>query len=161
MSPRRKDDMMDDINYGINYYGDSVLPAPGEHDLRYLVMEAVSRLPADVREWLLEDTNHVFLGGYGQSAEYIELAVHPSDFEGGFARIQFIYLSEQLATEPRDQVLWTVAHEIAHSRIAHTAGGYDAECEADNLVQACGFAELPDRGEERKTYPKSAWRAAD
>lgn len=73
MGPRRKDDMKDGINYGINYYGDSVLLTPGEHDLRSLVVEAVSRLPADVREWLLEDTNHVFLGGYGQHAEYMDI----------------------------------------------------------------------------------------
>ena len=151
---------MDSTDYGVRYYGDSVLPAPGEHDLRSLVVEAVSRLPADVREWLLEDTAHVFLGGSGQSAEYIELAVHPSEFEGGFARVRLIYLSERLATEPRDQVLWTVAHEIAHSRLAHAAGGHDAECEADDLVRAWGFAEPPDRGEERKKYPKSARRVA-
>lgn len=141
---------------GINYYGDAVLPNPGEHDLRSLVVVAVSRLPADVCEWLLEDTNHVFLGGYGQDAEYIEIAVHPSEFDGGFARVRLIYLSERLATEPRDQVLWTVAHEIAHSRLAHTAGGYGAECEADDLVRAWGFAEPPGRGQEREEYPRSA-----
>lgn len=146
---------MDGINYGINYYGDSVLPNPGEHDLRSLVVDAVSRLPAGVREWLLEGTNHVFLGGYGQHAEYIEIAVHPSEFEGGFARVRLIYLSERLATEPRDQVLWTVAHEIAHSRLAHTAGGYDAECDADDLVRAWDFSEPPDRGREREKYRRS------
>ncbi len=147
---------MDGTDYGVNYHGDSVLPAPGEHDLRSLVVEAVSRLPADVREWLLEDTNHVFLGGYGQDAEYIELALHPSEFVDGFARLRFIYLSERLATEHRDTVLWTVAHEIAHSRLNHAAGGSDAEAEADDLVRAWGFAEPPGRSKEREKYPRSA-----
>lgn len=119
-------------------------------------MEAVSRLPADVREWLLDDTTHIFLGGYGQDAECMEIAVHPSEFAGGFARVRLIYLSERLAARPRDEVLWTVAHEIAHSRLAHAAGGYDAEVEADDLVRAWGFAESPGRGGEREKYPKSA-----
>lgn len=145
-----------EADYGVRYYGDAVLPTAGEHDLRSLVVEAVSRLPADVREWLLEDTTHVFLGGSGQDGEYIEIAVHPSEFVDGFAKLRVIYLSERLAAYPRDEVLWTVAHEVAHSRLDHAGGGYDVEVDADDLVRAWGFAEPPDRGEEREKYPTSA-----
>jgi hypothetical protein len=145
----------DEVSYGVRNYGDSIIPDPGEHDLRALVGEAVARLPADVREWLLEDTTHVFIGGSGQDGEYIELAVHPSEFVDGFARLRVIFLSERLASRPRDEVLWTVAHEIAHSRLGHARAGHDDEVEADELVRARGFAEPADRSEERSKYPRA------
>ena len=73
---------MNEIHNLIRYYGDSVVPNPGEHDIRALVEETMGRLPADVREWLLEDASHVFLCGSGQDGEYIELAVHPFRVRG-------------------------------------------------------------------------------
>src|SRR5262249_1685607 len=47
---------------------------------RLLVAEVISRLPEGVRGWLLNDTRHVFICGYGQVAEYIDRYIPPESF---------------------------------------------------------------------------------
>src|SRR5262245_41729897 len=109
----------------VKYYGDTVHPRPGQHELRLLVAEAVCRLPEDVQEWVLYDTSHVFIGGYGHQGEFFELWVHPKEFKEGFAVLRVIFLSERLMDMPREDALWVIAHEIAHSWLKHEDGCYD------------------------------------
>jgi hypothetical protein len=136
----------------ICFRGDSIHPEDGQHDLRILVAEVVSRLPEDVQDWLLYDTDHVFIGGSGQGREFFELRRRPSEVKERVNNIRIIFLSEKLADMPKDEVLWTVAHEIAHSRLNHSTGGFGAEVKADRLVQKWGFKEPEGRAAERERY---------
>ena len=136
----------------VTFYGDSVAPRAEEHDLRVLVAEVVSRLPEVVREWLLDGTSHVFVGGHGQHGEFIDHLMHPREFEDGLVRIRIIFLSEQLLAVLKEEALWTIAHEIRHSRLDHGVAGYDAEVEADRLAAAWGFMEPKDRPQNREGY---------
>ena len=111
-----------------------------------------ARFPEDVRDWLLYDTDHVFIGGSGQGGEFSELRRHPSEMKDGLITIRIVFLSEQLADMPKDDALWTVAHQIAHSRLNHGTGGFDAEVEADRLAQEWGFKEPQGRAAERERY---------
>jgi hypothetical protein len=145
----------------ITFRGDSVEPADGHHELRLLVAEVVARLPRDVQDWLVGETNHVFIGGNGQLGEYFPHDLFPmvanertgETTEGSIywsIRLRVIFLSEQLASVPKSEALWTIAHEIAHSRLNHMRGGFDEELEADRLVQEWGFTEPKGRAAERK-----------
>ncbi len=136
----------------VTFYGDSVAPDAGQHDLRVLVAEVVSRLPDDVQDWLLDDTSHVFIGGHGQHGEFIDLLLHPQEFQDGLVRLRIIFLSEQLLAVPKEEALWTIAHEIAHSRLDHGLAGYEAEVEADRLVSEWGFTEPKERPKDREGY---------
>jgi hypothetical protein len=137
----------------ITYRGDSLEPAPGEHNLRALTAEVVSRLPDEVREWLLDETTHIFIGGHGQLGEYFDLYFQPEEASSGYLRVRVIFLSEQLMRLPRDEAQWTIAHEIAHSHLEHTGAGRTAECNADSLAESWGFTEPPGRGADRARYP--------
>jgi hypothetical protein len=53
---------------------------------------------------------------------------------------------------PEPEALWTIAHEIAHSRLDHGTGGIDAEIEADKLAGQWGFEEPPTRPDDLKGY---------
>ena len=136
----------------VHFRGDSIHPEVGQHDLRILFAEVVARLPEDVQDWLLYETDHVFIGGSGQGGEFFELRRRPSEMKDGFINIRIIFLSEQLAEKPKDEALWTVAHEIAHSRLNHDDGGFDVEVEADRLAQEWGFKEPEGRAAERERY---------
>lgn len=136
----------------VTFYGDTVAPEVGKHDLRVLVAEVVSRLPESVQEWLLEDTNHLFIGGHGQHGEFIDCLLHPLEFEDGLVRIRIVFLSEELLGATKEEALWTIAHEIAHSRLGHSLAGYEAEVQADRLVRGWGFAEPEDRPKNRERY---------
>ena len=136
----------------IHFRGDSIHPEGGQHELRILVAEVVARLPEDVQDWLLYQSDHVFIGGSGQGGEFFELHRHPSEMKDGFVTIRIVFLSEQLADMPKDDALWTIAHEIAHSRLNHGTGGFDAEVEADRLAQEWGFKEPEGRAAERERY---------
>jgi hypothetical protein len=56
------------------------------------------------------------------------------------------------AGKPKDKALWTIAHEIAHSRLNQGTGGFDAEVEADRLVEEWGFKEPEGRAAERERH---------
>ena len=136
----------------VTFYGDSVASEAGQHDLHGLVAEVVARLPDDVREWLLDESSHLFIGGHGQYGEFIDHLLHPKEFEDGLVRLRIIFLSEQLLAAPKEEAFWTIAHEIAHSRLDHGRAGYDAEIEADRLVKDWGFQEPKDRPRDRERY---------
>lgn len=134
----------------LRYYGDSVVVPGHSHNLRALVAEAVSRLPKGVQDWLLDETTHLFLGGSGQDGEYMNIFVPPIEMKEGFANLRVIFLSERLMDFPKDDALWTIAHEIAHSRLDHKYGGYETELEVDRLVGEWGFVEPKERAEARE-----------
>jgi hypothetical protein len=139
----------------INFRGDAMIPADGRHDLRVMVAQVVSRLPEDVQDWLLYGTRHLFFGGSGQLGERFDLYVSPDASRGDsadVARLRMIFLSESLMDRPADEVLWTVAHEIAHSRLEHDRGGREAEAEADALAGAWGFVEPSGRAADREHH---------
>ena len=134
----------------VAYFGDSVSPGDN-HDLRALVAEVVARLPNDVQEWLLVETVHIFIGGYGQLGEHFEIRRPAQEIQEGLTVTRVIFLSEQLGHKPKDEVLWTIAHEIAHSRLDHFAtGDCKAEIAADRLAQAWGFVEPQYRAKQRE-----------
>ena len=133
---------LEEIFYEVRYYGDSVEPPDGHLDLRAAVTQTIHKLPDDIRDWLLFNERHVFIGGHGQLGEFFQL--------GGADRA--IFLSEKLMLHPIDEVHWTIAHEIAHSYRNHSMGGYDDECEADELANEWGFQEPKGRAADRKLY---------
>ena len=69
-------------------------------------------------------------------------------------RLRVIFLTERLMSADHGEGLWTVAHEIAHSRLNHCGGGhpYEDECAADELAKTWGFAEPPERGTQRERF---------
>lgn len=153
----------DEAWYRVAYYGDSCHPQDGEHDLHALVCEAVCRLPENVQDWLLDDTKHIFIGGSGQLGEAMHWLVdikNPTEVQDDrFAVVRVIFLSEQLLRMPKDEGLWTIAHEIAHSRLNYLGdehhrwgGGYEAEVKADALAEQWGFQAPPDAAARREKY---------
>lgn len=136
----------------LHYYGDSCEPRAGGNDLRALAAETVARLPENVQDWLLQETTHFFIGGSGQDGESFNIHVPVTEVKDGLVKLRVIYLSERLMNSQKDDALWTIAHEIAHSRLDHDTGGYDVEVEVDNLVQEWGFIEPKDRGVNREAY---------
>jgi hypothetical protein len=148
----------------IHYRGDSVVPSEGQHDLRLLAAETVRRLPRDVRDWFLHETWHVFIGGHGQTGEFIDLFISPDAPQverlDGKLRLRMIYLSERLMTAPRDDVLWAIAHEIAHSRLNLHITGQDDEVAADRLVREWGFTESAERAARREKHFRAAGKPA-
>lgn len=149
----------DEAWYRVAYYGDSCQPQEGEHDLHALVCEAVCRLPEDVQDWLLDDTSHFFVGGSGQCGEAMQWFIHPREPKDCFVIVRVIFLSEQLVRMTKDEGLWTVAHEIAHSRLNYLGdehhrwgGGYEAEVKADALAEQWGFPAPPDAAARREKY---------
>lgn len=136
----------------VNYHSDAVHPQHGQHELRLLVAETLCRLPEEAQDWLLYDLSHVFIGGYGHQGQFFEFWVHPKEFKEGFAVLRVIFLSEQLMNMRKDEALWTIAHEIAHSWLKHEDGSYDAELAADGLVEVWSFTKPPTRNAERERY---------
>jgi hypothetical protein len=71
-------------------------------------------------------------------------------------RCTVIFLSEKLMGEPKEDALWTVAREIAHSHLGHgvrgTRNGFEAESAADKLAAQWGFAEPADRAGVRESF---------
>lgn len=135
----------------ISFCGDSVVPEG--HDIRALAAEVVSQLPDDVQDWLLDETRHIFIAGSGQDGEFISLMIHPVETDDELVRVRIIFLSERLSGMAREEALWTIAHEIAHSRLNHhMLGGFEQEYDADALVKAWGFVEPPDRAAARERY---------
>jgi len=57
----------------ISFRGDAIIEEG--HSIKRLVAEVVSRLPSDVQDWLLEETDHVFIAGSGQQGEFISLTL--------------------------------------------------------------------------------------
>lgn len=141
-----------DVYSQLHYYGDSCLPSEPKHDLRALVAETVSRLPVNVQDWLLIETSHFFIGGSGQDGESFNIHLPAIEIKDDLVQLRVVYLSERLMDHPKDDVLWTIAHEIAHGRLDHDNGGYDVEVEVDRLVQEWGFIEPKDRHAERELY---------
>jgi hypothetical protein len=143
---------------GVDFIGEDVfsLHKDDKPEPRLLVAEVISRLPEDVREWLLSHTRHVFICGYGQAGEYIDRYIPPESYpektQDGFWLERVIFLSERLSRVEKDEAQWTIAHEIAHSRLDHGDGGFDAEKQADALVAEWGFPEPAVRDLERESY---------
>jgi hypothetical protein len=150
--------LVQDILNRIDFIGDDLfsLHEDNKPEPRILVAEVISRLPEDIREWLLSHTRHLFICGYGQAGEYIDRYIppecYPEKTQDGFLRERVIFLSEQLSRMDKDEALWTIAHEIAHSRLDHESGGFDSEKQADTLVGEWGFAEPPARDLERESH---------
>ncbi len=130
----------------VTYRGDLMQSAEGERDLRKVVAEVVCRLPEDVQDWLLSETVHVFIGGSGQMGEFMPLCLpHLPETDGDQVPwVRVVFLSEQLMRVPKEEALWTVAHEIAHSYLVRdftrgVVAGHSIEVEADALAGRWGF----------------------
>jgi hypothetical protein len=131
-------------------------PEEGEHDIKQLAIEVVNRLPKDVRDWLLVETRHIFICGSGQLGQFDEVLLPPPREEhGGLLVVRIIYLSEQLRKESKERAMFTIVHEIAHSRCGHQIGDgvteRDCEDQADALASSWGFA-IPDDRHDLSQY---------
>jgi Zn-dependent protease with chaperone function len=128
----------------LTFRGDACQADTNQNDLKECVAEVVSRIPDDVQDWLLYETEHAFIGGSGQLGEYFELFYRPHEQEHGLTKARIIFLSEQLMKMSREQALFTIAHEIAHSRLNHNKGSSSqAERDADTLAAVWGFLPPP------------------
>jgi hypothetical protein len=124
---------------------------PSLPSLESIIVETVARLPDDVYERLLhgEGPKLWFVGcGPGQLGQAIRrhFSFPPEDI---------ILLSNELCSMPMGEACWTVAHEIAHVILGHTAdhgagiktehkAEHDRrEGDADALVISWGFELLP------------------
>jgi hypothetical protein len=122
----------------ITYCGDALVPQAGQNDLRVLTVEAVHRLPRKVQDWLLLETDHVFIGGHGQWGEFITLGFPPREVDDGLVKVRVIFLSEQLMGVPAAEVLWTVAREVGNSWLDRRDSP-GAKGDVDRLVARWGF----------------------
>jgi hypothetical protein len=132
---------------------------PSLPSLESIIVETVARLPDDVYERLLhgEGPHLWFVGcGSGQLGQAIRrhpFRSRPRDVEQVAEDI--ILLSNELCSMPMGEACWTVAHEIAHVILGHTAdhgagikpenkAEHDRrEGDADALVISWGFELLP------------------
>ena len=152
-TPKKKaEHQLEDIHYQLRYFGDSCSPPEGKHDLRKLAVETISMLPEEVQDWFLAKTTHFFIGGSGQNGESFDILVPALEVKDDLVKLRVIYLSERLMDMPKDEVLWMIAHEIAHSWLDHNSGGYDVEVEVDMQVQEWGFKEPRSRKSDREMY---------
>jgi hypothetical protein len=133
----------------ITYCGDALVPQAGQNDLRVLTVQAVHRLPRKVQDWLLLETDHVFIGGHGQRGEFITFGFPPREVEDGLVKVRVIFLSERLMGVPAVEALWTVAREIGNSWLDHR-GSPGAKGEVDRLVTRWGFPAPEGKAEDRR-----------
>ena len=137
----------------ITFIGDSAQEPDALNDIRDCVAEVVSRLPTEVREWLLFETNHLFFCMTGTLGEFCQYGLAPGcERDGQLGVIRFILLGEKLLSIPRDEVLHTIAHEIAHSRRNDDSSDVDAEVATDALAAAWGFPTPASRANDLKSY---------
>jgi hypothetical protein len=132
----------DEIAEYINILKSHSAPQEGELDHDDCIIEVISRLPENVAEWVIYETNHIFSCPRGSLGESHRLYISPAGekHEDSELRvIRLISLSETLWSQPRDEALWTIAHELAHSYNNDSSGTADAEEAADMLAAAWGF----------------------
>jgi hypothetical protein len=98
--------------------------------LGYLIGETIDRLPKEVLAWLQSDTTHIFPRNGQDGERFLIFSVNR----------RAIFVSERLVGFSREEALWTIAHDIARSRLGHDEG-CEKELKADRLVAEWGFAE--------------------
>lgn len=73
--------------------------------------------------------------------------------EEDLLRLRLIYLSEQLMEKPKAEAEWTIAHEIAHSRLNHEEiNTLETETAADELAAEWGFPAPESRSKDFELY---------
>lgn len=129
-------------------------------DMKQLCAEVISRLPEDVQRWLLFDTNHVFLC-VSEPANgmifHMSVPTPRTDPPKACQELRLIYLAENSPQKPREDVIYTIAHEIAHSWLGdigllNADKAHEIEQSADDQVTAWGFEVPKDRPETIKEY---------
>src|SRR5438270_5806497 len=98
--------------YDICFFGDACIAPAGEHEMRALCAEVVTQLPNDVQTWVLHETSHLFIAGSGQDGEFIHASLPAAEVRDALVFVRIIFLSERLMKAPKDDALWTIAHEI-------------------------------------------------
>jgi hypothetical protein len=134
----------------LNICEDDLAVGKGECDLRWVIARVVSRLPDSVQNWVLDETEHVFVAT-GHVGQYFRCFTDPSklDWDDGRADdpfrprfLRLIFLSDRLK-KCEAQAEWTAAHEIAHSFLNHWGGREGHEDGADALARSWGFVKPP------------------
>jgi hypothetical protein len=128
---------IEEVSDKISFHGNVCTPDDGEHDLEQVCIEVVSRLPDEVQGWFFDEETHVFFAGSGQRGSLHRL-FFPA-MGASLLEVRFIFISESLRKEPRSEVMFTVAHEIAHSRLGHGSATIQDERDADSLAASWGF----------------------
>ncbi len=93
---------------------------------RRAILEALTRVPEDVRRIALEQVSFVSTGRFSAG-----MALPPPVAEGGWLVI---------VSERGDAAVNTVGHELAHVVCGHTQGTVEAEHEATGLAALWGFS---------------------
>ena len=119
------------------------------------IAKTLERLPADVRDWALENLvwfNPPPCNGMASSLCFNEITInrHYDEFlsrhGGTFWLVRVIYIAPGLIEAPESKQQFVIAHEIAHHWLNHataqrTEEGPEAEAHADRLVREWGFTE--------------------
>jgi protein required for attachment to host cells len=126
--------LLEDIHYKLQLYGDVTI----EDDKRsHLIVYALSRMPEEVRERILNEVTFIVAGdAYGTGFDIDILAV-PKTLS--FILINFNAMKRQSDSKLMD----TIAHEVAHHILGHELSAvekmFQIEREADDLSESWGF----------------------
>jgi hypothetical protein len=126
----------------LHFHPEGVAPSGSALTLRQAACQVIARLPRNVQEWVLTESDHLFVAGSDQLSELIRSRFHirvehPPGATNSIAEVnlRIIFLSESLADVPQKVVDFAIAQEIARSYV----GGDNAEAKANRLVAEWGF----------------------
>ena len=122
-----------------------------------MICKVLQQLPKSVRKKVLEEVHFIIVGKalYGT---VFQMNILPSEKE---TILYFIILNFGIMVNLTEkEIIFTIAHEIAHHILGHhsVGGGPDAEKKADALAEKWGFKKTNDHGswifEERRKVLK-------
>jgi hypothetical protein len=135
---------LDEIYYDVDEVRDEV-EYEGTNSLKSIVVQALSRLPADVYERLMHGERPIHFFGLGAKQYGVAFRWHvpipPSDKPSEMQMV-IIVLSGQLCTMPLEDAVFTIAHELAHVYLGHT--GIHALPDRDKSPHAQASEDLAD-----------------
>jgi hypothetical protein len=113
---------LDEIHYDVDEVRDEI-EYEGTNSLKSIVVQALSRLPAEVYERVMRGERPIHFFGLGAHQWGVSFRWHvpipPSD-KPSEMQMEIIVLSGQLCTMPPEDAMFIVAHELAHVYLGHT-----------------------------------------
>ncbi len=110
-------------------------------EMKALICKAVARLPLDAQELAVFNCTFIDFGDKEKASAWpASVCTHP-DRRGRTMRNHWLIILSRDLVKNEGDAQYTIAHEIAHARLAHQVidSNFLREVEADELVESWGF----------------------
>ena len=128
----------DEKRHDIEYFMDGIFISPYDMRIGEYIFNVLMKLPDDALNFFLEMNSLLqIIQPVANSFYNLELSHYPDK-----AKITFILLVSDLCNGPKEEIIYTIAHEFAHVYLKHPNMKEDVntiEIEADKQVIAWGF----------------------